>query len=88
MQIAPFLPRLIPRASAALATLEFSQRKLRAANGGELSAAGGYLSGCMSGVTEGIVFSPFQVMTYIVQNVMLVSDCNGRVSHSRQNVLG
>ncbi|KAG2483083.1 hypothetical protein HYH03_018024 [Edaphochlamys debaryana] len=58
----PEIVGLVPRATAALSTLEFSQRELRRANGGTLSLAGGYVSGALSGVTEGVAFAPFQVI--------------------------
>ncbi|KAG2434431.1 hypothetical protein HYH02_012261 [Chlamydomonas schloesseri] len=58
----PEIVGLIPRATAALSTLEFSQRELRRANGGVLSGAGGYISGALSGVSEGLAFQPFQVI--------------------------
>jgi hypothetical protein len=38
------------------------RRFFRSRNGGELPTAYAYLSGCMSGVSEGVVFSPFQVI--------------------------
>ena len=53
---------LVPRASAALSTLHYSQKLLSEANGGTLSTLGGYLSGAASGVTEAVAFSPFQVV--------------------------
>ncbi|GFR45377.1 hypothetical protein Agub_g6753, partial [Astrephomene gubernaculifera] len=59
----PEIVGLIPRATAALSTLEFSRRELRAAGGGgQLGAGAAYLSGALSGVTEGLAFAPFQVI--------------------------
>ncbi|GLC35292.1 hypothetical protein PLESTB_000580300 [Pleodorina starrii] len=58
----PEIVGLVPRATAALSTLEFSQRELRRVNGGSLSAGGAYLSGALSGVSEGVAFAPFQVI--------------------------
>ncbi|GLI70454.1 hypothetical protein VaNZ11_015316 [Volvox africanus] len=58
----PEIVGLIPRATAALSTLEFSQRQLRRSSGGVLSPGGAYLSGALSGVSEGIAFAPFQVI--------------------------
>jgi len=60
----PEISGLMPRAAAALTTLEFAQRGLRAASadGRTLSAGGAYLAGGMSGVSEAFAFSPFQVI--------------------------
>ncbi|PNH07452.1 putative mitochondrial 2-oxodicarboxylate carrier [Tetrabaena socialis] len=56
------LNRLIPRATAALSTLEFSQREFARANGGTLSMPGAYLSGALCAVSESFAFAPFQVI--------------------------
>ncbi len=54
---------LIPRATAALSTLEFSQRLFKSWNpDNKLTAGYAYISGGLSGVSEGIAFSPFQVI--------------------------
>lgn len=58
----PEITGLIPRASAAMATLEFSRRAFRSLHDGDLLTRYAYLSGSMSGVTEGVVFAPFQVI--------------------------
>jgi solute carrier family 25 (mitochondrial 2-oxodicarboxylate transporter), member 21 len=58
----PEITGLMPRAAAALSTLEFSQRYFKERNGGQLSTLGGYVSGGLCGITEGVVFSPFQVI--------------------------
>ncbi|GIL74313.1 hypothetical protein Vretifemale_4358 [Volvox reticuliferus] len=62
---------LIPRATAALSTLEFSQRQLRRTNGGVLSPGAAYLSGALSGVSEGVAFAPFQVIKVVRQEGVL-----------------
>mmetsp|Transcript_2283 Transcript_2283/g.5111 ORF Transcript_2283/g.5111 Transcript_2283/m.5111 type:complete len:283 (+) Transcript_2283:59-907(+) len=58
----PEIAGLIPRATAALSTLEFSRRTFRSWHAGELPTPYAYLSGGLCGITEGIVFSPFQVI--------------------------
>lgn len=58
----PEIVGLMPRASASLSTLELSRRKFREWNGGELSTRHAFLSGALSGVSEGVAFSPFQVI--------------------------
>ncbi|MEW5306733.1 MAG: hypothetical protein WDW36_009177 [Sanguina aurantia] len=58
----PEITGLVPRATAALSTLEFSRKEFRARNGGQLSVPAAYLSGAMAGVPEGIAFAPFQVI--------------------------
>lgn len=58
----PEILGLIPRATAALSTLEFSQREFKRRNGGSLSTAGAYASGGLSGLSEGVAFAPFQVI--------------------------
>jgi hypothetical protein len=58
----PEIVGLMPRASASLSTLELSRRKFREWNGGELSTQHAFLSGALSGVSEGVAFSPFQVI--------------------------
>eukprot|EP00882_Tetradesmus_deserticola_P003923 GHRQ01004148.1.p1 GENE.GHRQ01004148.1~~GHRQ01004148.1.p1 ORF type:complete len:311 (+),score=141.45 GHRQ01004148.1:882-1814(+) len=59
---APEILGLIPRATAALSTLEFSRRLFRSWHDGQLPAPYAYLSGALCGVTEGVVFAPFQVI--------------------------
>mmetsp|Transcript_8374 Transcript_8374/g.20855 ORF Transcript_8374/g.20855 Transcript_8374/m.20855 type:complete len:290 (-) Transcript_8374:426-1295(-) len=59
----PEITGLIPRATAALSTLEFSQRLFKSWQAdGSLKTQYAYLSGGLSGVTEGVAFSPFQVI--------------------------
>ncbi|KAJ9505664.1 hypothetical protein QJQ45_026702 [Haematococcus lacustris] len=59
----PEITGLIPRATAALSTLEYSQRLFRSWDkDGQLTAPYAYASGSLCGVTEGVVFSPFQVI--------------------------
>lgn len=58
----PEITGLVPRATAALSTLEFSQRLFRSWSGGELPVFYAYLSGGLSGVSEAVAFSPFQVI--------------------------
>ena len=58
----PEIIGLVPRATAALSTLEYSRRTFRSWNEGELPTHLSYLSGGLSGFTEGVVFSPFQVI--------------------------
>ncbi|KIY96069.1 2-oxodicarboxylate carrier 2 [Monoraphidium neglectum] len=58
----PEILGLMPRASAAMSTLEFSRRFFRERSGGELPARYAYASGALSGVSEGVVFAPFQVI--------------------------
>ena len=58
----PEIAGLMPRAAAALSTLEFSRRFFKERHGGRLRAADAYLSGALSGVSEGVAFAPFQVV--------------------------
>ncbi|KAI8468968.1 MAG: mitochondrial carrier domain-containing protein [Monoraphidium minutum] len=59
----PEIAGLMPRASAAMSTLEFSRRMFRGLDeGGVLSPSYAYLSGALSGVSEGLAFAPFQVI--------------------------
>ncbi|KAF8067171.1 msrB [Scenedesmus sp. PABB004] len=59
---APEILGLIPRATAALSTLELSRRTFRSWHDGHLTPGYAYLSGALSGVTEGVAFAPFQVV--------------------------
>ncbi|WIA12686.1 hypothetical protein OEZ85_006327 [Tetradesmus obliquus] len=59
---APEILGLIPRATAALSTLEFSRRLFRSWHDGQLLTRYAYLSGALCGVTEGVAFAPFQVI--------------------------
>lgn len=53
----------MPRAAAALTTLEASQRLFRSWDPhGKLTARNAYLSGALSGVSEAVAFNPFQVV--------------------------
>ena len=57
----PEITGLIPRATAALSTLEYSRRLFRSWNKGELPTHLAYFSGALAGMSEGVAFSPFQV---------------------------
>uniref|UniRef100_A0A7S3R606 Uncharacterized protein n=1 Tax=Dunaliella tertiolecta TaxID=3047 RepID=A0A7S3R606_DUNTE len=59
----PEIAGLVPRASAALSTLEFSKRTFRAwSPTHQLEMRHAYAAGALSGVSEAIAFSPFQVI--------------------------
>lgn len=58
----PEILGLMPRATAALSTLEFSRRMFSSWHEGHLLTSYAYLSGALSGVTEGVAFAPFQVI--------------------------
>lgn len=58
----PEITGLVPRATAALSTLEFSRRTFRRMNDGKLSTPAAYLSGSLSGFCESFAFAPFQVI--------------------------
>eukprot|EP00798_Chlamydomonas_sp_ICE-L_P001480 gene1480-32866_t len=58
----PEIAGLVPRATAALATLEYSRREFRSWNDGKLTPFYAHLSGALCAVPEAIVFSPFQVI--------------------------
>jgi solute carrier family 25 2-oxodicarboxylate transporter 21 len=59
----PEIVGLAPRASAALTTLEMSQRWFRERDaGGRLSPVAAHAAGALSGASEGVAFAPFQVV--------------------------
>eukprot|EP00877_Chromochloris_zofingiensis_P010138 jgi/Chrzof1/5378/Cz16g00190.t1 len=70
----PEITGLIPRATAALSTLEFSHRTFRHLHHGHLPLPYAYLSGALAGVSEGIVFSPFQVIKVMANNASTVEN--------------
>lgn len=61
----PEIGGLAPRAAAALSTLEYSQRLFRSWHPQrQLTAPAAYMAGALSGVSEAVVFNPFQARPF------------------------